>query len=715
MKKTGLLILIAILLSLSPMRADEGMWLLPLIEKLNMKKMSELGLKLTAKEIYDINNTSLKDAIVHFGGGCTGEIISGEGLVLTNHHCGYGNIQRLSTVENDYLRDGFWAMSRAQELPAAGLSVTFLESFTEVTKELEKAAKNAKTDSERQQAIKDVTDELIKKAVGDNKYLTARVASMYGGNSHYLIVSKVFNDVRLVGAPPSSIGKFGADTDNWMWPRHTGDFSIFRVYADKDNNPAAYSADNKPYIPKKHLTISLKGVEQNDFAMILGYPGRTSRFMTSSEVKETSEINNAITIYARGIRQDVLMEDMIADPKIRLQYSSKYAGSSNFWKKAMGMNETFAKLNVQERRAKEERAFTEWVNKDKKRIEKYGKALEYINTSVAQRAEILYLLKYLQETLMNIELTAVANHYAPVAAALAKGDKDDAMRAAKGLEGRINTFFVNYSEPTDRKVAKALIKVYRDKVKATEWPSFFADIDSKFGGDVDAFVDDMFNRTIFSSKEKIDKALAAAPEVILSDPALEVGKSIFVLMPKLQVAAGVANANYSLGQKAYIAGQLEMNKGAAMYPDANSTMRLTYGQVLNYSPKDAVLYEHVTTLKGVMEKEDPNNWEFVVPEKLKQLYKAKDYGQYAMANGELPVAFLTNNDITGGNSGSPVLNAKGELIGCAFDGNWEAMSGDIIFEPTLQRCINVDIRYVLFIVEKYGNAKHLIDEMTIVK
>ncbi|HBG24249.1 MAG TPA: serine protease, partial [Rikenellaceae bacterium] len=354
MKKTGLLILIAILLSLSPMRADEGMWLLPLIEKLNMKKMSELGLKLTAKEIYDINNTSLKDAIVHFGGGCTGEIISGEGLVLTNHHCGYGNIQRLSTVENDYLQHGFWAMSRAQELPAAGLAVTFLESFTDVTKDLEKAAKSAKTDSERQQAIKNVTDELIKKAVGDNKYLTAKVASMYGGNAHYLIVSKVFNDVRFVGAPPSSIGKFGADTDNWMWPRHTGDFSIFRVYADKDNNPAAYSPDNKPYIPKKHLTISLKGVEQNDFAMILGYPGRTSRFMTSSEVKETSDIINAITIYARGIRQDVLMEDMIADPKVRLQYSSKYAGSSNFWKKAMGMNETFAKLNVQERRANEE-------------------------------------------------------------------------------------------------------------------------------------------------------------------------------------------------------------------------------------------------------------------------------------------------------------------------------------------------------------------------
>jgi hypothetical protein len=715
MKKTGLLLLFAILLSLSPLRADEGMWLLPLIEKLNIKKMSEMGLKLTAKEIYDINNTSLKDAIVHFGGGCTGEIISGEGLLLTNHHCGYGVIQRLSSVENDYLQHGFWAMSREQELPSPGLSVTFLESFTEVTKEIEKAAKKSKTADERQKAIADAISDITKKAVGDNKFLTARVTTMYGGNSYYLVVTKTFNDVRFVGAPPSSIGKFGADTDNWMWPRHTGDFAIFRVYADKDNNPAQYSADNKPYIPKKHLTISIKGVEKGDFAMILGYPGRTSRFMTSSEVKETSEITNAISIYVRGIRQDVLMNDMVADPKIRLQYSSKYAGSSNFWKKAIGMNETFAKLNVQERRAQEERSFTEWVKKDKKRVEKYGKALDDINTAVAARAETLYLLRYLQEALGNIELTAVANHYAPVADAFAKGDKDAAVKAAKALEARIVNFFVNYSEPTDRKVAKALIKVYKDKVKEGHRPSFFATIESKFGGNIDAFVDDLFSNSVFTSKASIDNAINGNPDALINDPALAVGKSIFELMPKLNALLAKANATYADGHKAYIAGQLEMKKGQAMYPDANSTMRLTYGQVMDYSPKDAVIYDYITTLNGVMEKEDPNNWEFVVPEKLKELHKARDYGQYAMANGELPVAFISNNDITGGNSGSPVLNAKGELIGCAFDGNWEAMSGDIIFEPTLQRCINVDVRYILFIIEKYGNAKHLIDEMTIAK
>ncbi len=713
MRKNVLLFLFAALISLTPVRADEGMWLLPLIEKLNIKKMSEMGLKLTAKEIYDINNSSLKDAIVHFGRGCTGELISKEGLLLTNHHCGYGTIQQLSTVEHDYLQNGFWAMSREQEIPAPGLTVTFLESFTDVTKDVEKAAKSAKTDAEKEQMIKACIDELVKKAVGDNKYLNARVTTMYGGNAYYLVVSKTFNDIRFVGAPPSSIGKFGADTDNWMWPRHTGDFSLFRVYAGKDNNPANYSRENIPYTPKKHLTVSLKGVEQNDFAMIIGYPGRTSRYMTSSEVAEMRDITNTITIYTRGIRQDVLMEDMVADPKIRLQYSSKYAGSSNFWKKAIGMNETFAKNNVQERRAQEEKAFMEWVNKDKKRVEKYGKALEYINTSVANRAEALYLQKYLQETLGNIELTAVGSHYVPVANALAAGNKEGATAAAKALEGRITNFFVNYSEPTDRKVAKALIKVYKEKIKPEKRPSLFEVIDSKFNGDIDAFVDDMFNNSIFTSKEKIFKTLATNPEVIINDPALVAGRSISQLLPGLSEALTAANVNYAAGHKAYIAGLLEMKKGVAMYPDANSTMRLTYGKVQNYSPKDAVLFEHITTLTGVMEKEDPNNWEFVVPEKLKELYKAKDFGRYAMPNGNMPVAFLTNNDITGGNSGSPVLNDKGEIIGCAFDGNWEAMSGDIIFEPTLQRCINVDIRYILFIIEKFGGAKHLVDEMTI--
>jgi len=715
MKKICLLILSALVFSISPLRADEGMWLLPLLEKLNSKKMSELGFKLTAKDIYNINNSSLKDAVVHFGGGCTAEIISKEGLLLTNHHCGYGSIQKLSSVEHDYLQDGYWAMNRDQELPSQGLTVTFLESFSDVTKQVEKAVENATTPEERQKAVEAISKELTEKAVGDNKFFQAKIASMYADNAYYLIVTKTYTDIRFVGAPPSSIGKFGADTDNWMWPRHTGDFSMFRVYADKDNNPASYSPDNQPYQPKKYLTISLKGVEQNDFAMIIGYPGRTSRFMTSSEVKQTSDISNAITIYARGIRQDVLMKDMLSDPKVRLQYSNKYSGSSNSWKKAIGMNETFKKLNVQQRRAEEEREFTAWVNADKNRVEKYGTALENINNAIADRAEALYLSRYLTETLANIELASTANLYIGVAGAFAKDENETAQNMAKSLEGRVNTFFINYSVNTDRKVAKAMIKVFKDKVKKSDLPSFYNTIDNEFAGNIDAYVDYVFDRSVFTSKEKIDEALKSGKDAILKDPALALGKSIFEMMPKLQAQLAKANVPYAKGYKAYIAGQLEKNKGKAMYPDANSTMRLTYGQILSYSPKDAVLFEYITTLKGVMEKEDPNNWEFVVPAKLKELYKNNDYGQYAMKNGELPVAFLSNNDITGGNSGSPVMNANGELIGIAFDGNWEAMSGDIIFEPSLQRTISVDIRYVLFIMDKFGGAGYLLNEMSISK
>ena len=714
MKKITLILIGAILFSIAPLRADEGMWILPLIEKLNNKKLAELGFKISAKDIYDINKSSLKDAIVHFGGGCTGEIISGEGLLLTNHHCGYGVIQRLSTVENDYLQNGFWAMNREQELPSPGLTVTFLESFTDVTNEVVKATAAVENTPEFAKALQAVSDDIIKRAVGDNKYLRGRVSSFYGGNAYYLVITKTYTDIRFVGAPPSSIGKYGADTDNWMWPRHTGDFSMFRVYADKDNNPAPYSPDNKPYIPKKHLTISLKGVKQGDPAMIIGYPGRTNRFMTSSEVKETSDITNAIVIYVRGVRQEVLMADMEADPKIRLQYSSKYAGSSNYWKKAIGMNETFKKLKVQERRADEEVKFQEWVNANPARKAKYGTALEEIKGAVSNRAEALYLSAYLREALGSIEMLSVAASFTDYTENLAKGNTEEAGKALEFGKRRLSAFYKDYSAPTDRKVAKALIKVFRDKIKGEERPAFYNVIDEKFGGNIDAFVDNLYDNSVFPCEEKFKKALET-PEVIANDPAIAIVKTIASVQMKAMQILSKENPVLAKGQKAYIAGQLEMKQGQAMYPDANSTMRMTYGQVLNYSPKDAVIYEHITTLKGVMEKEDPNNWEFVVPEKLKELYKKADYGQYAMEDGRMPVAFLSTNDITGGNSGSPVLNGKGELIGTAFDGNWEAMSGDIIFEPNLQRTISVDIRYTLFIMDKFGGAAHLLKEMTIVK
>ena len=695
MKKLGFLLVAAILLGSAPLKADEGMWLLPLLEKLNIKKMQEMGCKLSAEDIYSINNSSLKDAIVHFGGGCTAEIVSDKGLLFTNHHCGYGSIQALSTVEHDYLKDGYWAMNLKEELPAKGLSVTFVDKFVDVTERLNKAVAKAKNEADYKKRWDKEIAKIKEEAVKADPTLDARVTSFYNDNMYLLITTRTFKDIRFVGAPPSSIGKFGADTDNWMWPRHTGDFSVFRIYADKNNNPAEYSEENVPYTPKQSLKVSLKGVKENDFAMIIGFPGRTTRFMSSEEAKETQNIKNAVSIYVRGEKQDIWMNDMLADPKVRIQYSSKYAGSSNGWKKWMGMNETFDKLNIVERRAAEEKAFNEWVAADPARVEKYGNAVETINNAIKERAEYAYVYRYLSESLSAIELIKAPQRV-----------KRDAGAG----------FYKDYSVSTDRKLAKRMIAIYKEKVDPKYHPAFFATIESKFGGNIDAFVDNLFDTSVYTSQEKYSAAAKEAEGKNLSEDPVEAIRADLhmvsgMVMPKLLESSAVINK----AKKAYVAGTLEMMGDNASYPDANSTMRLTYSKVLPYSPKDAVIYDYVTTLDGVMEKEDPNNWEFVVPEKLKELWKAKDFGEYALEDGRMPVCFLCNGDITGGNSGSPVLNDKGELLGLAFDGNWEAMSGDVIFEPSLQRCINVDIRYVLFIIDKFGGAGYLLDEMNIVR
>ena len=687
-------ILVAALVAISPLKADEGMWLLPLLEKMNIKTMQEMGCQLSAEDIYSVNHSSLKDAVVHFGGGCTAEVISANGLILTNHHCGYGAIQKLSSIEHNYLEDGYWAMNLDEELPAKGLSVTFLESFTDVTKAIEKGVKKAKSAEERDSLYAVTVKKLVEKAEKKNKFVKARVYSMYSGNAYYLVVSKTYTDIRFVGAPPSSIGKFGADTDNWVWPRHTCDFSMFRIYADKDNNPAEYSEDNVPYKAKKHLSISLKGIEPNDFTMIIGYPGRTNRYMTKSEVEEQI-MKNEISIHARGVRQDVLMEDMLADPQIKIQYASKYSGSSNGWKKYIGMNETFAKLNVPERRAQQESEFTEWYKENKKRTSQYENTLSKIDDVIEGRKDLLYNYAYISETVARIELISLAQI------------------AVRYPQYPLESFFKDYSLSTDIKVAKAMLKVLKENVSADALPSFVKEMDEKFGGDIDAYVDNLYATSKLTTLESAKAAIADGS--CKEDPAYKIAESIAASIIPYSQYAQETRDKFNEGKKEYTKALLDMKDGAAIYPDANSTMRLTYGQVLPYSPKDAVVYNYYTTIEGVMEKEDPNNWEFVVPEKLKELYAAKDYGQYAMPNGEMPACFITNGDITGGNSGSPVLNDKGELIGLAFDGNWEAMSGDIIFEPSLQRCINVDIRYVLFIVDKFGGAGYLLDEMTIVR
>ena len=690
-KKLSILIA-ALTLTFTPAIADEGMWLLPLLKKMNIGTMQEMGLELTAEDIYNINNTSLKDAIVQFGGGCTGELISDRGLLVTNHHCGYSSIQKLSSVEHDYLNNGYWAMNLDEELPCEGLTVTFVESMTDVTKDIDKARKAAeKKGMDADSTIQAAIDRLVDNALEENPYCEARVQGFYNDNAYYLIITKTFKDIRFVGAPPSSIGKFGADTDNWMWPRHTGDFSMFRVYADKDNNPAEYSEDNVPYTPKRHLTISLKGIQEGDYTMIIGFPGTTNRYMAASELEMTRDINNAISIFVRGERQDIIMEDMLADPKVKIQYASKYAGSSNGWKKWIGMNESFAKLGIIERKKAEEAEFTDWVNAKESRKAAYGKALEKINTAVAQMADANYVYRYFLETINQIELikiASMANYGAP--------------------DERLEAFFKDYSMSTDKKVAKRMIEIYKEKVA----PEYYLPIFNEYT--TEELVDKMYDESCFTSMEKLAEARSNG-DTLAYDIASRV---LFEIQPAIMpVVQQISDAypQYYEGKKEYTAGLLEMKKGEPIYPDANLTMRLTYGSVKPYSPRDAVFYNYYTTLDGVMEKEDPDNWEFVVPARLKELYEAKDYGQYGMTvDGELkmPVAFISNNDITGGNSGSPIMNGKGELIGLAFDGNWEAMSGDIIFEPELQRCINVDIRYVLFIVDKFGGAGYLLDEMT---
>ena len=705
--------LAAIAVFASSALADEGMWMLPLLQKMNAKQMKELGCQLSPKQIYNINN-SLKDAIVQFGGGCTGEIISKEGLLVTNHHCGYGSIQKLSSVEHDYLKDGFWAMNRAEELPCEGLTVTFLKYMEDVTGDLDKAEKKAAKEFEGQEnaeeligkAVAAKAEELKKAAEKKNPNCRVYIENFYNENVQYLIVYKIYKDIRFVGAPPSSIGKFGADTDNWMWPRHTGDFSMFRVYADKNGEPAEYSADNVPLKTKNHLKISTAGVNEGDFTMIMGYPGRTTRFQTSPELRNQIALND-VRIAARTVRQDVMLEDMLADPKVKIQYASKYSGSTNGWKKWQGMKLAFDKLDIIGRAEQEEADFQKWADAKAERKAKYGNAITALAEAAAVGQEENIIYTYINESLARIELVnAAANVVANLTAAGKNGLEGDA--AWKAACGKMQDFYKDYSESTDRKVAKALIRFYRDNVDSKWYP----EIENFATMDVDAYVDAMFDASVFSSPEKL---AAANAEALAGDPATAFLASLRGSLAKVIPAVMAGNEAAAAARKTYTAGLLEWKKGEPSYPDANFTMRCTYGTVKGYSPKDAVIYRHYTTLDGVMEKEDPDNWEFVVPAKLKELWKAKDFGKYGTEDGKMVTCFLSNNDITGGNSGSPIMNAKGELIGLAFDGNWESMSSDVMFEPDLQRCINVDIRYVLFIVDKFGGAKWLIDEMDIVR
>ena len=700
-------------------QADEGMWLLSLLETMNMETMTEMGLELSADQIYSINKASLKDAVGALDrGSCTAELVSPDGLLLTNHHCGYGEIQYHSTVEKDYLKNGFWAMSRDEELPNEGKTITFLVRMEEVTDQFSPELNEEMDLQTRMARIRSLSGEIVSEATKNNEY-EAYVRSMYNGNRYFLFVMETYRDVRLVGAPPESIGKFGGDTDNWEWPRHTGDFSMFRVYTGPDGLPADYSPDNIPLKSKHYLPVSLKGYEMDDFAMVMGFPGSTDRYLTSWEIDELLQITHPNRIRIRGIKQDLQMEDMRANEKVRLQYASKYARSANYWKYSIGQSEGLKNLNVLEKKQELEAEFTQWVNQDEARVDLYSEVLNDIHVAVEERAELANAGQFLMEAVLRgggMESVYFARHLESLERALANTEEspEELEEVIAELRARAEGFYKDYNPPTDKKVMSAMIELLIEELDDQYLPSNIIKVKEKYKGDVDKYVNNYFKKSFVVDQANFMAFLDnPSLKVLRKDPAYLANQASGVYMEVRGKLAGYYGKAMQ-GSRLFMKGLMEMHSDKDFYSNANSTMRLTYGSVGNYIPRDAVLYTHYTTLEGVMQKEDPDSYEFVVPAKLKDLYEKKDYGQYG-SNGTLNVCFTTNNDITGGNSGSPVINGKGELIGIAFDGNWEAMSGDIAFEPELQKCINVDIRYVLFLIDKLGGAGHLVEEMTLVQ
>ena len=720
MKKYILLPLLTLIMFTGTIFADEGMWLPQLLQELNESDMKEAGLQLSASDLYNINGSSLKDAIVSLnGGGCTAEMISKEGLLLTNHHCAYDEIQSHSSVNNDYLENGFWAKNRSEELVNKGLTASFLIKIEDVSDRVFSEITNEMSYKEKGAKIKEISQNITKEATDQNHY-NARVKSFFGGNKYYLMVYETFKDVRLVGAPPSSIGKFGGDTDNWMWPRHTGDFALLRIYCDSNGKPAEYNKNNVPYTPKHHLPIQLDGVENEDFTMIFGFPGRTNRYLTSYGIEQALDISNPTIIDIRDEKLAVMKAGMDASKKTKIQYASKHASTANYWKYYIGQSKGLKRMKVFDKKQGLENEFEKWIKSgDSARKDKYGNVLslikksyeknrkieinrQYLNEAVFQGAEIMYF-----SYLMNRRLSSIPKEGKERVLALRKIKKD-------AVE-----FYKNYDPTVDQELFSSLLEMYYYNVPKNQHASVFKRIENQLFGfkslDFDYYAKNVFRRSIFASKEKFFEFIKN-PNIltIKRDPAFRTISSIYdkymsdIYPIRSQIREDLAKSN-----KLFISGIMEMDSVKKFYPDANSTMRATYGRVGDYTAGEAMHYDYFTTIDGIFEKEDPKDEEFMVPEKLKMLWQNKEYGEYGDKNGNLRINFISNNDITGGNSGSPVINAWGELVGTAFDGNWEAMSGDIAFENNIQRTISVDIRYIMFVIDKFAGAGYLIDEMTI--
>ncbi len=700
-------------------QADEGMWLLQLLKQQNsIDMMKKQGLKLEADAIYNPDGVSLKDAVGIFGGGCTGEIISPEGLILTNHHCGYASIQQHSSVEHDYLTDGFWAMNREEELPTPGLKFRFVHRIVDIT-DLVNSKVNAGEVDEYTAMTRPflhnlAKEELEKSDLNGKPGIEPLALPFYAGNKYYLIYYKTYSDIRMVAAPPSSIGKFGGETDNWMWPRHTGDFSIFRIYADKNGEPAEYSEDNVPLKTPKFFSISIKGMDEGDYAMIMGFPGSTERYLTQAEVKQMMTVQNQARIDMRTAYLDVLKKYMRESDRIRIQYANKYAGSSNYWKNSIGMNKAIVDNNVLGTKAEQEKQFAAFAQGKPE----YEGVVEKINTIVENATPVMRRYYYIAEGLNRTIGFGCPPAIMDKIKEAIETKNDSLLEASKQkLESAYEGIFnKDYDFEVDRAIAKTMLPALAEALKPEELPAFYQTIRDEYKGDYAAYVDNLYDNSILSSRESLDNFLKnPTVKAIDNDPATCYSRTKLDKIKEANDELKQQTQGLELLHKAYIRGLNEMKLPTPSYPDANFTIRLTYGNVKSYSPRDGVRYDFYTTTDGVLEKEDPENPEFVVPARLKELIQQKDFGRYAMSDGTMPVCFLTTNDITGGNSGSPVIDGEGNLIGCAFDGNWESLSGDISFDNNLQRCIALDIRYMLFILDKLGGCQHLINEMTIVE